>query len=360
MNAIIGMTSIGKSSADIERKDYAFGKIEAASVHLLGVINDILDMSKIEAGKLELSNTNYDFEKMIRKVINVINFRVEEKRQDFTVHIDKNIPQTLFGDDQRLAQVITNLLSNAVKFTPDGGVIALNAELLGEDDGVYTLRIQVKDSGIGVTKEQQVRLFASFQQAENDTSRKFGGTGLGLAISKSIVEAMGGKIWIESGFGSGSAFSFTVQSRRGGETEVESRGAPAAVYMDGIFEGRHALLAEDVDINREIVTALLEETRLEFDCAGNGAEALQLFCDNPEKYDIILMDVQMPKMDGFEATRRIRAADAPRAKTIPIVAMTANVFKEDVDSCLAAGMNDHVGKPLNIDEVLTKLSVYLT
>ncbi|MDR1328723.1 MAG: PAS domain S-box protein, partial [Oscillospiraceae bacterium] len=188
MNAIIGMTAIGKNASDIDRKDYAFAKIDDASTHLLGVINDILDMSKIEANKFELSPDSFNFEKMLQKVVNVINFRVDEKRQSLTVHIDKNIPRVLVGDDQRLAQVITNLLSNAVKFTPEEGHITVTTRLAGEADGVCTVQIEVTDTGIGISPEQQERLFSSFQQAESSTSRKFGGTGLGLAISKRIVE----------------------------------------------------------------------------------------------------------------------------------------------------------------------------
>jgi signal transduction histidine kinase len=196
MNAIIGMTAIAQGADNIERKDYCLKKIEDASTHLLGVINDILDMSKIEANKLELSLESFSFEKMIQKVVNVINFRVDEKRQEFSVKLDSSIPHSLIGDDQRLTQIITNLLSNAVKFTPEGGSIRLSADLAGEEDGVYTLQIAVKDSGIGISPEQQSRLFRSFQQADSSTSRNFGGTGLGLAISKRLTEMMGGRIWI--------------------------------------------------------------------------------------------------------------------------------------------------------------------
>ncbi|MDR0497444.1 MAG: PAS domain S-box protein, partial [Treponema sp.] len=212
MNAIIGMVTIGKSSDDSERKDYCFSRIENASKHLLGVINDILDMSKIEAGKFDLSVAEFNFEKMLQSVVNVISFRVDEKRQKLTVHIDKAIPEILIGDDQRLAQVITNLLGNAVKFTPEKGSISLDTRFLEEENGIDILQISVTDTGIGISPEQQSRLFQSFQQAESSTVRKFGGTGLGLAISKNIVEMMGGKIWIKSEPGEGSTFSFTIQA----------------------------------------------------------------------------------------------------------------------------------------------------
>ncbi|MDR3121772.1 MAG: hypothetical protein LBU58_10655, partial [Clostridiales bacterium] len=179
MNAIIGMTAIGKAAKDTERKDYAFGKIEDASTHLLGVINDILDMSKIEANKFELSPTEFNFEKMLRKMVNVINFRVEEKKQNLMAHLDEKIPHTLVADEQRLAQVIANLLSNAVKFTPEGGSIRIGTQFLGERDGMCELKIEVADTGIGISEDQRARLFHSFEQAESNTSRKFGGTGLG-------------------------------------------------------------------------------------------------------------------------------------------------------------------------------------
>ncbi|MDR1217354.1 MAG: response regulator [Oscillospiraceae bacterium] len=492
MNAIIGMTSIGHSAPDIERKNYAFGKIEAASSHLLGVINDILDMSKIEANKLELSYSEFDFEKMLQKVVNVINFRVEEKHQSFSVHIDKDMPRHLVGDDQRITQVITNLLSNAVKFTPEYGSIKLSAALEEEGELEYTLRVEVTDSGIGISPEQQSRLFNSFQQAENSTSRKFGGTGLGLSISKRIVELMGGRIWIVSQLGNGSTFAFTANCGRcetrdrtsllnpgvnwknvrvlavddseeileffaetalglGITCDVALSGVEAAaaiekngkydIYfidwrmpgMDGVelarlikdrdteqsvviiisaaewgaierdaknagvdrfmskplfpsmiadcinecigvnaqggsgadmhedisFAGARLLVAEDVEINREIVMALLEPTQLEIECAVNGSEALRMFAASPERYDLIFMDVQMPEMDGYEATRSIRALGSPHARGVPIIAMTANVFREDIDRCLAAGMNDHIGKPLDLEEVIEKLTRYL-
>jgi PAS domain S-box-containing protein len=363
INAIIGMTTIGKSADDTVRKDYCFSKIEGASSHLLGLVNDILDMSKIEANKFELSPVEFNFEKMIQSAINVVNFRIDEKQQKLTVLIDKKIPKNLIADDQRLVQVVTNLLSNAVKFTPEQGSISLDAQLLEEKDGLYTIKVQVRDTGIGISPEQQEHLFSSFQQAEASTTRKFGGTGLGLAISKSIVEMMGGTVWIESELGKGAAFIFTIQARK----SEQVNGAPGAEHgeenekpdITGIFAGRRILLTEDVEINREIVLALFEPTQLEIDCAENGAEAVRKFSEAPDRYELIFMDLQMPQMDGYEATRTIRAMDIPRAKTIPIIAMSANVFREDVEKCLEAGMNSHLGKPLNFDEVLEKLKSYL-
>ncbi|MDR1321718.1 MAG: response regulator [Gracilibacteraceae bacterium] len=491
MNAIVGMTSIGKAAADLERKNYCFAKIEEASSHLLGVINDILDMSKIEAGKLELSLVEFSFEKMLQRVANVVNFRVHEKKQVFTAHIDSALPKTFIGDDQRIAQVVTNLLGNAIKFTPEGGSVTLDARLAGESNGLCAIRVKITDTGIGISPEQQARLFQSFQQAESSTTRKFGGTGLGLAISKSIVEMMDGKIWVESEFGQGSSFIFTIRLKRGAEKTADLRdsvdwrdihilavdgnpdvllyfaeiirgfgarcaiaasagaalgmierdggyhiafvdwdtaggerarlisalkaGRPAAgvvimispnewdaaaaeakkmgagkalfkpFFPSGIldiitetlgaaqqpaeetqtddapadFTGNRILLAEDMEVNREIMLALFEPTNLGIDCAVSGVAAVSMFSRAPEKYDMIFMDIQMPEMDGLEATRRIRALDLPRAKTVPIIAMTANVFREDVEKCLEAGMNGHVGKPINYSDVISSLQKYL-
>lgn len=488
MNAIIGMTMIGKTSDNMEKKDYSLEKIEEASTHLLGVINDILDMSKIEANKFDLSFAEFNFDKTLQRVVNVINFRVEEKHQNLTVKIDEKIPMIMIGDDQRLSQVISNLLSNAVKFTPNGGSIHVEATLLKDIDDVCTVEISVADTGIGITKEQQSRIFSSFEQAEGSTSRKYGGTGLGLAISKRIVEAMGGTIRIESEKGHGAKFIFTGELHRAKEkhhgvlsnvkweevrvltvddisdvteffqslanrlgficdtansaqealkhiekngqydiyfidyrmpgvdgielsrmikenntgecaiimisaedmANIEERARKAGVdkfvskplftstIADSIseclgvggitkkqdvtfesFEGKHMLLVEDVEINREIVMALLEPAKIEIDCAENGLEAVNMFSANPSKYDLILMDVQMPEMDGYEATRRIRAMDNEYSSAVPIIAMTANVFKDDIDKCLEAGMNIHLGKPLNIEELMKEMRLFL-
>ncbi|MDR3338107.1 MAG: response regulator [Treponema sp.] len=369
MNAIIGMTTIAKSSPEIERKDYCLDKIEGASTHLLGVINDILDMSKIEADKFELSFTEFEFRKMLDKVINVLDFRIAEKKQTLTVNTAEEIPHRLFSDEQRLAQVITNLLTNAVKFTPETGVITINSKYLGvEEDGtekkIAALEIRVTDTGIGISREQQEKLFQSFAQVDNSISRKFGGTGLGLAISKRIVEMMNGTIRIESEEGKGASFIFTVKAEvpagaeQAEKTVLDAASGENQKLIDN-FEGRRILLAEDVAINREIVRTILEPTGPIIDEAENGQAAFDCFSSNPEIYDLIFMDIHMPGMDGYESTRLIRQYNHPRAKQVPIIAMTANVFKEDIEKCLAAGMNGHVGKPLNFDEVLAILRNYL-
>jgi len=365
INAIIGMTEICKKTEDPARKDYALVKIEDASTHLLGIINDVLDMSKIEANKLELSPIRFNFNIMLQKSINVINFRLDEKRQKLLLNIDKNIPQFLVGDDQRLTQVITNLLSNAVKFTPKEGKIALDAFLIGTVDDMYELRIEIADNGIGISAEQQKKLFNAFGQADSGTSRTYGGTGLGLVISKRIIELMDGKIWIESEAGKGSRFIFTIITKKSEDEPSEAPNSKTQDQSDNNkynFTGKKLLLAEDIEINREIIISLLEDTELIIDTAENGKEALDIILAAPDKYDVIFMDLQMPNMDGLEATRRIRAYEASgnsAQKRIPIIAMTANVFKEDIAACFAVGMDDHLGKPVDRTEMIEKLAKYL-
>jgi CheY-like chemotaxis protein len=237
-----------------------------------------------------------------------------------------------------------------------------------------TLEIRVTDTGIGISQEQQGNLFQSFQQVDGSISRKFGGTGLGLAISKRIVEMMNGTIWIDSEPDKGSSFIFTIQADLPAalpaklpdqtpeirpETGALPEAAPPAEPPADDFTGRRILLAEDVDINREIVVTILEPTGLVIEEAENGKIAYDKFSANPEGYDLIFMDIHMPGMDGYEATSLIRALDHPRAKTVPIIAMTANVFKEDVEKCLAIGMNSHVGKPIDFNEVMDLLRKYL-
>ena len=378
LNAIIGMTTIGKMASVIEKKDNAFDKIESASKFLLGVINDILDMSKIEANKLELSFVNFVFREMIQKVTDIFQPRIDEKKQIFHTDIDDNIPETLIGDDQRLSQVIANLLSNAVKFTPNEGTIHLSTRLISKKESMCRLLVSVSDTGIGISEDQKERLFESFEQADARISRNFGGTGLGLPISKRIVELMNGELCVDSEPGKGAVFVFNIllkcdETREasdsvgkdipgGSEKEKIQSGKKSKSNKENIydFSGKTALLAEDVEINREIVITLLEPAHLSIDCAENGAAAVRLFKETPDKYDLIFMDIQMPEMDGYEATRTIRSLnDIPKAASIPIIAMTANVFRDDVEKCLASGMNDHISKPIDYNEMMELLQQYL-
>jgi len=365
LNAIIGMTIIGKKAVNIEEKNRALSKIGEASSHLLGVINDVLDMAKIEANKLGLTLTEYNFEGMLQKVMNVVNFRVDEKKQILTVNVDKNIPHYIIGDEQLLVQAITNLMANAIKFTPKGGRISLDVYMFEKTADTFELRIEVTDSGIGISPEQQEKLFQPFVQVESETSREYGGTGLGLIISKRIIELMDGRIWIESKTGCGAKFIFTIKAQRGKKNFINDYLDADRNQVKGIddaideFSGKKLLLAEDVEINREILVTLLKNTGIEIDCAENGQEALEMITEAPDKYDIVFMDVQMPKMNGYESTRLIRALPALQDIALPIIAMTANVFREDIEACLSAGMDDHLGKPLDINKVIKILRKYI-
>ena len=361
MNAIMGMSTIGRKATDIEKKNVSFDKIQEASHHLLGVINDVLDMSKIEADKMELSVIDFQFDEMLQTAIDIVRFRISEKRQTLELYIDPDIPQNLQGDDKHLCQVIMNLLSNAVKFTPEQGVIIVRAKLLSETENNCEIQIEIEDTGIGISEEQQAKLFQSFTQAESNIDRRFGGTGLGLVISKSIVEHMGGRVWIESMLGQGATFAFTVQM---GKSYVKKIDVDSDLHREEVirerFAGCRILVVEDVEINQEIELAILEPLGLDIVCASNGQEAVELVAGSTEKpFDLIFMDIQMPIMDGLEATKAIRSSGNINAQNIPIIAMTANAFTEDIEICMEAGMNDHIGKPIDFNRFLEKLLLYL-
>ena len=368
MNAIIGMTQIAQNSGDEERIKNCLNKIDSASKHLLALINDILDISKIEANKLELQYEVFDLGKCIDNIRSMIAIKVEERKQIFSLSVSESLPKYVIGDELRLTQVIINLLGNAIKFTPEAGTISLNVAGNSRENEECVLEVSVKDSGIGVTPEHQKKLFTPFEQGDGSITREYGGTGLGLAICKNIVELMGGGIWMDSVIGQGSTFAFTVVMQIAGDAEHEQirevkskhrRDQEAAIANVNDLERFTTLLVEDVDINREIVFAILEDTQIKIETAENGARAVEMFTADPEKYDIILMDLQMPVMDGIEATRRIRQMDLEKAKSIPIVAMTANAFKEDVDKCRDAGMNDHIAKPIDSRLLMEKLANHL-
>lgn len=371
LNAILGMANIAQSTTDMDKIQYSLTKINDSSGHLLGVIKDILDMSKIESNHLELSNTEFVFEKMLLRIVDVMQFKFEEKNITFDLHYDPKIPYSILSDEQRLAQVIMNLLSNALKFTPQNGNITLRADVDSCNEDDYVLRVSIQDNGIGITEEQKPRLFKVFSQADNSISRRYGGTGLGLAISKTIVEMMDGRIWFDSEEGSGSTFHFMIAVKStmisaptaDDKTLRDSEGADSEIAVTETiddFSDKTIMLVDDVEINREIIISLLESTNINIICAENGMDATEKYMADNGTIELIFMDVQMPLMDGYEATGKIRASGKDNAKTIPIIAMTANVFKEDVERCLASGMNDHVGKPVNIDEVIGRIRKFTT
>ncbi len=366
MNAIIGMTEIGLSAGDAGKPRECLSNIRTASGQLLGIINDILDISKIESGRIELEEAPFNFQEMARTVEGLVREQAEKKNLHFATRVGDALRGWYIGDRMRIAQIITNLLSNAVKFTPEGGHIRFEADLLEEREGQAAIHVSVADTGIGIRPEQMERIFQSFEQADNSITRRYGGTGLGLSISKNLAEKMGGQLRATSTPGEGSEFIFEVclpQVREGEGTDAGyAEQTPAVPVVTGVhpnaFSGLTILLAEDIEINRLIFEELLAGTGIQVDSVSDGREAVRAFSQAPERYDIIFMDIQMPVMDGLEATRSIRALNTLRAETIPIVAMTANVFQEDIQRSLEAGMNDHLGKPIDIQKVYEKIRQY--
>jgi len=352
LNAIVGMTAVGKKEAGVAGKLHALDKIGDASYHLIGVIDDILDMAKIEADVLELLPAPFAIEDMVRRAVQFIVFKADEKKQIVTVDIGQGVPSHMIGDEKRLVQVVTNILANAVKFTHEGGSVNLNVCLDGLDGGDVTFRIEISDNGIGIPDGLQASIFEAFEQAGQGVGSLYGGTGLGLSISKRIIELMGGNINVESKAGEGAKFIISLTLPR---CEPFGEREERAVDSAPKFLGKRLLVVEDIEINREILIALLEDTGIIIDCAVNGAEGLEIVSANPEKYDAVFMDLQMPVMNGYEATRRIRELPERARGRLPIIAMTANVFKDDIENCLRAGMDGHLGKPLDLEKVVEML-----
>ena len=356
MNAIIGMTNIAKITDSPEEKVNCLEEIGNASFHLLQLVDNILEISSLEKNTLTLEHSEFSFGVMLNDALKTVQPHTKEKHQTLSHSIDPLIPDTLTGDKKRLTQIINNLLTNANKFTPVSGVINLDACVFGEEGKNLILKVEVSDNGIGIPKEKQAKIFTSFEQVDGSLTRKFEGAGLGLAISKHLVEMMGGKIWVESEPGKGAKFTFTFQVKRNHGEQLAYNGAEESKIN---FCGKAALLVDDVEINRTILADMLGGTQLQLDCAENGLQAIEMFTANPGKYGIILMDIYMPGMDGWETSRRIRALNTPEGSQVKILAMTANTFQEDVKKSHEAGMNDLIGKPIDFNELVHKLNQYL-
>ena len=360
MNAVIGLAHLAQREADNPAQRERLQKIHASAQHLLAIINDILDISKIEADKVSLEETDFETAAIFDNVAAMMQERLAEKGLTLTREIDPDIPSVLRGDPLRLGQILVNYVGNAIKFTDHGHVImrASVQEDSGEKSGALLLRIEVEDSGIGIPSETLSRLFRAFEQADNSTTRNYGGTGLGLAICRRLARLMGGDVGVKSIYGQGSTFWFTVRLRRGRKAvRVASGGtqAHAEALLRQRAAGHRILLAEDNPINQEVAKGLLDAVGLHTDLAINGEEALQLAQQND--YAAVLMDMQMPVMDGIAATQAIR--QLPERQRLPILAMTANAFADDRQRCLDAGMNDHLAKPVNPDELYSCLLRWL-
>lgn len=351
MNGIIGMADLlAQTPLTEEQKDY-LATIIASGRNLLNIINDILDFSKIESNQVELENIAFNLPAAIDEVIKILTIRANENKVALNVILDNNVPRYIKGDPLRLKQIITNLVNNAIKFTYEGRV---TVDVGVEKDGDQSVKLlfKVVDTGIGISPEGKDKLFKAFSQADTSTTRKYGGTGLGLAISKSLCEMMDGEIGVESEVGKGSTFWFTVVFEKVPPSEIPEE-RPVEEVIETQMKPLHILLAEDNLINQKVAVANLKKFGHMVDIAKNGLEAVEMVRKN--YYDLILMDIQMPEMDGYEATTIIREEEAEKGTHTPIIAMTANSFEADRERCLAIGMDDYISKPFRINDLVSIL-----
>ncbi|MCM1380880.1 MAG: ATP-binding protein, partial [Muribaculaceae bacterium] len=352
MNAIIGMTDIALSTAEgTPAITNYLEKIDSSSHYLMSLINDILDMSRIENGKMTTEETYIDLEKLVSRIYDMMLVQTDSK--GIWLKLDKNIKHPhLLGDPLKLNQILVNLLGNAVKFTSKGGITLSVKETRCGSEGMANIFFSVKDTGIGISEEEQEKIFNSFEQANEQTMRKYGGTGLGLAISKSLAALLGGRLEVRSVPGKGSEFYFTLPMKITEPAQEEE----ITVLNDIDFSAKTILVVEDDDLNREIACTFLADKGLKTETAENGLIAAEMFKSSEVgHYDAVLMDIRMPVMDGIEATRKIRGMNRADALTVPIIAMSANAFDEDIKTSMEAGMNSHLTKPIDIKKVMETL-----
>ena len=362
MNGIIGMTAIAASHVDDrERVLDSLRKISMASKHLLNLINEVLDMSKIESGKVELKDEPFNLAELVDGLVSMMNPQIEAHRHTLELQVEAIEHKYVLGDSMRLQQVFTNLMGNSVKYTPDGGLLTLSvSEKPCDREGRGCYEFVFADNGMGMSEDYVQRIFEPFSRADDERVDKIQGTGLGMAITRSIVQMMEGDIQVESCLGEGTRFTVTVYLRlqeKGAEDDGRcfdtAGGNEPLTGLEGLdFAGRRALLVEDNELNREIAMTILETTGLAVEEAADGEEAVQQVSQHEDGYyDIIFMDVRMPRMNGYDATCAIRALGLSYCKRVPIVAMTADAFAEDVRAAKDAGMNEHVSKPLNFQHL---------
>lgn len=370
MNGIVGMSTIAMQNIDnTDKIKDCLEKVIMSSKHLLALINDVLDMSKIESGKVELRHESFNFRAFLQDFENLYGEQAKSKGISYETVLASDLEVQIIGDSLRLNQVLSNLLSNALKFTPAKGIIKLRVSKTGEDQENVYLRFEVIDTGCGIAEENYDKIFESFEQENVDVTYKYGGTGLGLSIVKRFTQLMGGGIHVTSVQGSGSTFTVDLpfgKIKESGKptrfSDIDGRSdlARDCYVIDYDFKGKRILLVEDNELNREIAEELIGATGASVESAEDGVQAVKKFKESAEGYyDLILMDVQMPHMDGYEATRCIRALGRSDAQKVPIFAMTANAFAEDVQKSREAGMNAHISKPLDIRAVYKQMNRYL-
>ncbi|MFC5270187.1 response regulator [Adhaeribacter terreus] len=350
MNGIIGLTSVlQKTELTDEQRTY-LDAIHTSSEHLLVIINDLLDFSKMEAGKIMLEEINFDLRKLINDTVELLSPKARERNNRLKVIVDPQIPEQVCGDPVRFSQVLTNLIGNAIKFT-ENGQIRILAENIKETADSILLEFEVQDTGIGIPEDKLQSIFESFTQASSDTTRKFGGTGLGLTISKQLIEMQGGKLSVRSKQGEGSTFTFSINFKNPEAQPLQATAEELEIDPKELGPVR-VLLAEDNEINQLLARKVITDWGFELDIAANGRIAVELLKEND--YDVVLMDMQMPEMDGYEATKYIRNEMGPKSN-VPIIAFTAHATKMEIGKCMLAGANAYVSKPLKPNELLSEI-----
>ena len=359
MNAIIGLDNIALHDSSISSDTReSLQKIGSSARHLLSLINDILDMSRIESGRMQLKEDEFSFPQMVEQINTIINGQCEDKGLMYQSHVAEDVDEYLVGDDLRLKQVLINILGNAVKFTDSPGTVSFDVEQTRGDDNVRTLCFTIADTGIGMDESFVPKLFDPFVQEDATTTNRYGGSGLGMALTKNMVDLMGGTIAVESKKGHGTTFVVNIPFK--GAHHVDVAEEPSAPATEACVTGLHVLIAEDQEMNAEVLADLLDLEEITSEWAQNGQIAVEMFKESEAgHFGAVLMDMRMPVMDGLDATREIRALDRPDARAVPIIALTANAFEEDVRECLSAGMDAHLSKPVDIDLLVEKLGELL-
>ena len=365
LNAVLGYMTIAKTENDVNKRNVCLNKCEIAANNLLNIVNDVLDLSAIESRRMKLADSAYSISKMLDTIDVVYSKQAEKKNITFTLSTTGIIHDMVNGDVQRTTQIITNLVSNAIKFTPENGTVEIiatqekNKDNSADKDNEITTQYLVKDNGIGMSPEFLTRIFEPYEQADSSISQKYGGTGLGLSIVKSMAEMMNGSVSVSSELGKGSTFIVTLPTKVCETVEQNNASTAATTTTAKNLNGIKVLLAEDNEMNSEIATVFLENLGASVTVVKDGLFCAEKFGQSaPGTYDVILMDVLMPRMNGYDATKRIRSSSHPQAKDIPIIAMTANAFSSDVQQALDAGMNAHVAKPFDIDVLVETVSKF--